>query len=87
MPLNRIFHADAPNQKCGDDISRVWTLEGWLYLAVLLYLHFRRVIGWAVSNRMKRYLAIPALKMGVALRQLPKVCLHLTDRGSQLLFK
>lgn len=81
--LNRDFHADAPNQKWAGDISYVWTREGWLYLAVILDLHSRRVIGWAVSNRMKRDLAIRALKMAVALRQPPKGCIHHTDRGSQ----
>lgn len=81
--LNRDFHADRPNQKWAGDISYVWTREGWLYLAVILDLHSRRVIGWAVSNRMKRDLAIRALKMAVALRQQPKGCIHHTDRGSQ----
>ena len=65
------------------DISYVWTREGWLYLAVILDLHSRRVIGWAVSNRMKRDLAIRALTKAVALRQPPKGCIHHTDRGSQ----
>ena len=81
--LNRDFKADEPNQKWAGDISYVWTREGWLYLAVILDLHSRRVIGWAVSNRMKRDLAIRALKMAVALRQPPKGCIHHTDRGSQ----
>ena len=81
--LNRDFHADHPNQKWAGDISYVWTREGWLYLAVILDLHSRRVIGWAVSNRMKRDLAIRALKMAVALRQPPRGCIHHTDRGSQ----
>lgn len=81
--LNRDFTANAPNRKWAGDISYVWTREGWLYLAVILDLHSRRVIGWAVSNRMKRDLAIPALKMAVALRQPPKGCIHHTDRGSQ----
>jgi len=95
--LNRDFHADAPNQKWAGDINYVWTREGWLYLAVFLDLHSRRVIGWAVSNRMKRdppdrqanakhsaeRLAIRALKMAIALRQPPKGCIHHTDRGSQ----
>jgi putative transposase len=48
-----------------------------------LDLHSRRVIGWAVSNRMKRDLAIRALKMAIAFRQPPKGCIHHTDRGSQ----
>lgn len=65
------------------DISYVWTREGWLYLAVILDLHSRRVIGWAVSNRMKRDLAIRALKMAIAFRSPPKGCIHHTDRGSQ----
>jgi transposase InsO family protein len=52
-------------------------------LAVILDLHSRRVIGWAVSNRMKRDLAIRALNMAIALRRPPKGCIHHTDRGSQ----
>ncbi|MEM7667484.1 MAG: IS3 family transposase [Pseudomonadota bacterium] len=81
--LNRDFSADRPNQKWAGDISYVWTQEGWLYLAVILDLHSRRVIGWAVSNRMKRDLAIRALKMAVALRRPSKGCIHHSDRGSQ----
>ena len=65
------------------DISYIWTREGWLYLAVILDLHSRRVIGWAVSNRMKRDLAIRALNMAIAFRSPPKGCIHHTDRGSQ----
>ncbi|MGA9412839.1 MAG: IS3 family transposase [Roseobacter sp.] len=81
--LDRDFMADAPNQKWAGDISYVWTQEGWLYLAVILDLHSRRVIGWAVSNRMKRDLAIRALNMAIAFRSPPKGCIHHTDRGSQ----
>jgi len=81
--LSRDFYADYPNQKWAGDISYVWTQEGWLYLAVILDLHSRRVIGWAVSNRMKRDLAIRALEMAIALRRPPKGCVHHTDRGSQ----
>ncbi|MBU2960310.1 DDE-type integrase/transposase/recombinase [Citreicella sp. C3M06] len=81
--LDRDVSADCPNQTWAGDISDVCTQEGWLYLAVILELHSRCVIGWAVSNRMKRDLAIRALKMGIALRQPLKGCLHHTDRGSQ----
>jgi transposase InsO family protein len=81
--LDRDFKADAPNQKWAGDISYVWTREGWLYLAVILDLHSRRVIGWAVSNRMKRDLAIRALKMAIAFRSPPKGCIHHTDRPSR----
>jgi len=93
--LDRDFSADGPNQKWAGDISYIWTSEGWLYLALaivlgpmadngsLLDLYSRRVIGWAVSNRTKRDLAIRALDMAVALRQPPNGCIHHTDRGSQ----
>ncbi len=70
--LDRNFAADLPNQKWAGDISYVWTPEGWLYLAVILDLHARRVIGWAVSNRMKRDLAIRALEMAIAFRAPPR---------------
>jgi putative transposase len=81
--LDRDFSATAPNQKWAGDITYIWTSEGWLYLAVILDLYSRRVIGWAVSNRMKRDLAIRELDMAVALRQPAKGCIHHTDRGSQ----
>ena len=93
--LDRDFTADRPNQKWAGDISYIWTREGWLYLALaivlgpmadngsLLDLHSRRVIGWAVSNRMKRDLAIRALKMAIALRAPHKGCICHSDRGSQ----
>ncbi|GAF92267.1 unnamed protein product, partial [marine sediment metagenome] len=54
---------DAPNQKWAGDISYTWTTEGWLYLAVIIDLYSRRVIGWAVSDRLKRGLTIRALDM------------------------
>ena len=69
--LGRDFTADQPNQKWAGDVSYVWTREGWLYLAVILDLHSRRVIGWALSNRMKRDLAIRALNMAIAFRSPP----------------
>ena len=81
--LDRDFYAEHPNQKWAGDISYIWTREGWLYLAVILDLHSRRVIGWAVSSRLKRDLAIRALKMAIALREPPQGCIHHTDRGSQ----
>ena len=81
--LKRDFYADRPNQKWAGDISYIWTKEGWLYLAVILDLHSRRIVGWAVSNRLKRDLAIRALKMAIALRKPPEGCIHHTDRGSQ----
>ena len=81
--LDRDFHAGRPNQKWVGDISHIWTREGWLYLAIIIDLYSRRVVGWAVSNRMKKDLAIRALNMAINLRKPPKGCLHHTDRGSQ----
>lgn len=77
------FYAAKPNQKWAGDISYIWTREGWLYLAVILDLHSRRVIGWAVSNRLKKDLAVRALEMAIALRKPPRGCIHHSDRGSQ----
>ncbi|QRZ15801.1 IS3 family transposase [Paracoccus methylovorus] len=82
-PLQQDFVTSGPNQKWAGDITYVWSREGWVYLAVILDLFSRRVIGWAISNRMKQDLAIRALNMAVALRRPPPGCLHHTDRGAQ----
>ena len=81
--LDRNFTTHLRNQKWAGDISYIWTKEGWLYLAVMIDLHSRRVVGWAVSNRLKRDLALQALDRAVALRNPPPGCIHHTDRGSQ----
>ena len=81
--LDRDFIADKPNQTWSVDMSYIWTREGWLYLAVVMDLHSRRIVGWAVSNRMKRDLAIQALQMAITLRRPPRGCIHHSDRGSQ----
>ena len=81
--LDGDFLATGPNQKWAGDISYLWTAEGWLYLAVIIDLYSRRVIGWAVSNRLKRDLPIEALKRAIALRQPPPGVIHHSDRGSQ----
>ena len=81
--LDGNFVADAPNSKWAGDISYIWTSQGWLYLAVILDLHSRRVVGWAVSDRMKKDLAIQALDMAVRLRNPPAGCIFHSDRGSQ----
>lgn len=81
--LQQDFSASAPNQKWAGDITYIWSREGWVYLAVIIDLFSRRVIGWAISNRMKQDLAIRALNMAVALRRPPPGCIHHTDRGTQ----
>jgi len=81
--LDRNFTAERANQKWAVDLSYIWTREGWLYLAVVMDLYSRRIVGWAVSNRIKRDLAIRALDMAIALRRPEKGCIHHSDRGSQ----
>ena len=66
-----------------NDITYIWTREGWSYLSVIIDLYSRRVIGWAISNRMKQDLALRALDMATALRRPPPGCIHHTDRGAQ----
>ena len=77
------FVATAPNQRWAGDITYVWTSEGWPYLAVILDLHSRRVVGWAVSDGMKKDLAIRALDMAVRLRKPPEGRIFHSDRGGQ----
>lgn len=81
--LDRQFTKPEPNQAWVGDITYVRTGEGWLYLAVLLDLHARRVVGWSMSDTIDRHLAIGALTMAVANRGVPQGLVHHTDRGSQ----
>ncbi len=60
--LDQDFSAERPDEKWGADISYVWTREGWLYLAVVMDLYARRVVGWAVSDRLHKELALAALR-------------------------
>ena len=77
------FAATGPNQKWGVDISYIWTKEGWLYLAVVIDLFARRVVGWSVSDRLHRRLARQALEKAITMRRPPKGLIHHSDRGSQ----
>jgi putative transposase len=81
--LGQDFTAERPNQKWGADISYVWTREGWLYLAVVIDLFARRVIGWAVSDRLHRQLALDALAKALVMRQPQAGLIHHSDKGSQ----
>jgi putative transposase len=81
--LDQDFSAAGPNEKWGADISYVWTREGWLYLAVVLDFFSRRIIGWSVSDRLHRGLALAALRQAPAIRRpKPGLICH-SDRGSQ----
>ena len=81
--LQQDIAASGPNQNRAGDITYVWTRESWVYLAVTLDLFSWRVVGWAVSNRMKQDLSLRTLNMAVAIRRPPPGCVHHTDRGSQ----
>jgi putative transposase len=81
--LDQDFTTDGPDQKWGVDISYVWTAEGWLYLAIVLDLFSRRIVGWQLSDRMKRGLAMDALQRAINLRRPPPGLIHHSDRGSQ----
>ncbi|CDK97795.1 conserved protein of unknown function, containing polynucleotidyl transferase, ribonuclease H fold [Magnetospirillum gryphiswaldense MSR-1 v2] len=67
--LGQDFAAGRSDQKWGADISCIWTVEGWLYLAVVIDLFSRRIVGWATSDRMKKDLAQTALNGALAVRQ------------------
>ena len=81
--LNREFSPSAPNQAWGSDITYLWTQQGWIYLAVVIDLYSRRVVGWAIDRRMKKALVIRALMMAVNLRKPPAGLICHSDRGSQ----
>ena len=81
--LDRRFEAKRPNQAWLADITYIPTREGWLYLAAVLDLHSRKIVGWSMSNRMKRQLVIDALLMAIWQRKPDRGLLHHSDRGSQ----
>jgi putative transposase len=81
--LDRQFEAEAPNQKWVADFTYVWTAEGWLYVAVVLDLYARRVVGWSMQNSMTSQLVADALMMAVWRRGKPVELLHHSDQGSQ----
>lgn len=81
--LNRVFAAERPNEKWVADITGVWTSQGWLYLAAVLDLFSRQVIGWAMAPRREDDLVLAALRMALAQRRPQAGLLHHSDRGSQ----
>ena len=81
--LNQDFTVDAPDRTWVSDITYIHTEKGWLYLAVLLDLFNREIVGWATSSRMTRQLAIDALQMALGRRTPAEGLIHHSDRGSQ----
>jgi len=80
--LSRCFHVSRPNKVWVGDVTFIATRTGWLYLAVLLDLYSRKVIGWAMSERNNKELVLDALHMALERRQPQSHVLHHTDRGS-----
>jgi transposase InsO family protein len=79
----RDFDVDAPNTAWATDITYLATLEGWLYLAVILDLFSRRVVGYAMSERIDRALVLEALRKALVQRPGARDLIHHSDRGSQ----
>jgi putative transposase len=81
--LDRAFEAPAPNRKWIADFTYIWTAEGWLYVAAVVDLFSRRVVGWSMSATMSAQFVTDALIMAIWRRGRPKALLHHSDRGSQ----
>ena len=81
--LQQDFAAEAPNQRWASDITYISTHQGWLYLAVVMDLYSRRIVGWSMSRWISRHLVIDALSMAIGSRRPERVLIHHSDRGSQ----
>lgn len=81
--LNREFQAEAPDRAYVSDITYIWTREGWLYLAIVLDLFSRQIVGWSLNRRMSRKLVMDALRMAVWRRKPARGLVFHSDRGSQ----
>jgi transposase InsO family protein len=82
--LERAFAVDAPDHVYAGDITYVWTQQGWLYLAVVIDLYSRKVVGWSIGRRLKSALVCDALQMALWRRRPPKgQLIHHSDRGVQ----
>jgi putative transposase len=81
--LDRHFDSVAPNCKWAADFTYLWTTEGWLYVAVVLDLFSRRVVGWSMSSQMTAQLVTDAMLMAIWRRGPARALLHHSDQGSQ----
>jgi transposase InsO family protein len=81
--LKQDFAADAPNRRWASDITYISTHQGWLYLAVVMDLYSRRIVGWSMSRWMSRRIVVAALRMAIDARQPEGALIHHSDRGSQ----
>lgn len=81
--LNRKFDVQQPNTYWTTDITYVWTLEGWMYLAVVMDLYSRQIIGWSIADNMRTEMCLQALQMAYWRRKPNAGVMHHSDRGSQ----
>lgn len=81
--LDRNFNVSAPNRVWTTDITYVWTLQGWLYVAVVMDLYSRQIIGWAIDEHMRASLCVRALQMAYYRRKPAPGLVHHSDKGSQ----
>lgn len=81
--LDRNFTVSEPNRVWTTDITYLWTHEGWLYIAIVVDLFSRQIVGWSVKEHMRTGLCLDALDMAWWRRKKPKGVLHHSDRGSQ----
>src|SRR3546814_20118508 len=81
--LDRQFTADRPNQKWVADFTYIWTAEGWLYVAAVIDLYSRRVVGWSMSATMPAQFVTDALVMAILRRGKPRALLHHSDRPEE----
>ena len=79
--LDQDFTAEAPNQRWASDITYIATNQGWLYLAVVMDLFSRRIVGWSMSRWINRHLVIDALNMAIGARRPGADLIHHSDRG------
>ena len=83
--LDQNFTAMTTNERWASDITFIWTHQGWLYLAVVMDLYSRRIIGWSMSRRINRHIVVNALNMALGQRRPGEDLIHHSDRGSQYL--
>lgn len=81
--LGRKFGQEAPNKAWVADITYIWTQEGWMYLAAVLDLYSRMVVGWSMASRITRGIVMDAVRMAIARRKPQDGLMHHSDRGSQ----
>jgi putative transposase len=81
--LDRQFMAERPNQKWVADFTYIWTAKGWLYVAAVIDLFSRRVVGWSMNANVTAQLVTDALIMAIWRRGKPDALLHHSDQGSQ----